>query len=80
MAEEKESKTFNELYASLEEVINRLETGNLELDQSLNEYSKGVKIVAELQSKLDASEVMIKELAGEIDKDTESGSSTISHS
>ncbi len=80
MAEEKETKTFNELYASLEEVINKLEDGNLELEQSLNEYSKGVKIVAELQSKLDASEVMIKELAGEIDKDTDSGSSTISHS
>lgn len=80
MAEEKETKTFNELYASLEEVINKLEDGNLELEQSLNEYSKGVKIVAELQSKLDASEVMIKELAGEIDKGTDSGSSTISHS
>ena len=76
----KDNKKFSVLYSELEGIIQKLESGELELEDSLNEYSKGVKILAQLQAKLDDSEVIINKIAGEIDRDTDSlDNSSVSH-
>ena len=76
----KDNEKFSVLYSELEDIIQKLESGELELEDSLNEYSKGVKILAQLQAKLDDSEVIINKIAGEIDRDTESlDNSSVSH-
>lgn len=76
----KDNEKFSVLYSELEEIIQKLESGELELEDSLNEYSKGVKILAQLQAKLDDSEVIINKIAGEIDRDTDSlDNSSVSH-
>lgn len=76
----KDNEKFSVLYSELEDIIQKLESGELELEDSLNEYSKGVKILAQLQAKLDDSEVIINKIAGEIDRDTDSlDNSSVSH-
>lgn len=76
----KDNEKFSVLYSELEGIIQKLESGELELEDSLNEYSKGVKILAQLQAKLDDSEVIINKIAGEIDRDTDSlDNSSVSH-
>lgn len=76
----KDNEKFSVLYSELESIIQKLESGELELEDSLNEYSKGVKILAQLQAKLDDSEVIINKIAGEIDRDTDSlDNSSVSH-
>lgn len=76
----KDNEKFSVLYSELEGIIQKLESGELELEDSLNEYSKGIKILAQLQAKLDDSEVIINKIAGEIDRDTDSlDNSSVSH-
>ena len=76
----KDNEKFSVLYSELEGIIQKLESGELELEDSLNEYSKGIKILAQLQAKLDGSEVIINKIAGEIDRDTDSlDNSSVSH-
>ena len=76
----KDNEKFSVLYSELEDIIQKLESGDLELEDSLNEYSKGVKILAQLQAKLDDSEVIINKMAGEIDRDTDSlDNKSVSH-
>lgn len=76
----KDNEKFSVLYSELEGIIQKLESGELELEDSLNEYSKGVKILAQLQAKLYDSEVIINKIAGEIDRDTDSlDNSSVSH-
>lgn len=76
----KDNEKFSVLYSELEGIIQKLESGELELEDSLDEYSKGVKILAQLQAKLDDSEVIINKIAGEIDRDTDSlDNSSVSH-
>lgn len=76
----KDNEKFSVLYSELEGIIQKLESGDLELEDSLNEYSKGVKILAQLQAKLDDSEVIINKMAGEIDRDTDSlDNKSVSH-
>lgn len=76
----KDNEKFSVLYSELEGIIQKLESGELELEDSLNEYSKGVKILAQLQAKLDDSEVIINKIAGEIDRDTDSlDNKSVSH-
>ena len=73
-------KKFSELLEELERCINEMESGDLELEESLEKYSEGVKILSQLQEKLDASEVIIKELSGKIERDGEDVDSNVSHS
>ena len=76
----KDNEKFSVLYSELEGIIQKLESGELEFEDSLSEYSKGVKILAQLQAKLDDSEVIINKIAGEIDRDTDSlDNSSVSH-
>ncbi len=74
-----EDKKFSELFDELEACISSMESGDLELEESLEKYGEGVKILSQLQDKLDASEVIIKELSGKIERDGEDVDSNISH-
>lgn len=75
----KREKKFGELFDELDECISNMESGELELEESLKMYSKGVKILAQLQEKLDTSEVIIKELSGKIERSEEFDDKTLSH-
>lgn len=59
-------ETYENLYIRLQEVVARLEAGELALDESLRLYEEGVSLAAECQRLLDAAELRVQQLqAGE---------------
>ena len=49
----------------LEKILEELESGNLELDESLKKFEKGVKLSRECQKTLEEAELKIKVLMGD---------------
>ena len=55
----------------LEKILEELESGNLELDESLKKFEKGVKLSRECQKTLEEAELKIKVLMGDELEDSE---------
>jgi exodeoxyribonuclease VII small subunit len=55
--------TFEEQYKALEEILGRLERGDLTLDQSLAEYERGVGALKSCREVLSKAERRIEELS-----------------
>ena len=55
----KEEKTFEDDLKELEEIANNLESGNLNLDEAIKEFEKGMKLSKECTKKLDLAEKKI---------------------
>ena len=58
--------TFGAALAELEATVRQLEGGQLELEDSLALYERGVALIAALQSKLSDAELKVNELVGKI--------------
>lgn len=58
--------TFGAALAELEGTVRQLEGGQLELEDSLALYERGVALIAALQSKLSDAELKVNELVGKI--------------
>lgn len=48
----KKKLTFEEQLAAVEELIERLESGNMSLDESLKRYEEGVQMITALEKEL----------------------------
>ena len=59
-----QKKSFEELIKELEGLVNKLESGETELDEALGMYKEGVSIIKELNEKLTNARKQI-ETAGE---------------
>jgi exodeoxyribonuclease VII small subunit len=55
--------SFEEAYAELEQIITRLESGELPLDESVTFYERGRKLSEHCQTLLDKAELRINQLA-----------------
>ena len=53
---------FEEAYERLEEVLSRLQMGNMTLDDSLAAYEEGMALAAHCQTLLDAAELRVETL------------------
>ena len=62
--------TFNEGLAELESIIRSLEGGQLELEESLVQYERGVGLLRALQGKVAEAEQKITTLLGEIEPES----------
>lgn len=58
--------TFREAMDELESIVGVLESGTLELEQSLERYARGVALLASLQERLAAAEQRVEVLMGEL--------------
>ena len=57
----KETKTFEENLAELEEVVTKLEQGDVALEEALSEFQKGMQLSKSLQKTLkEAEETLVK--------------------
>jgi exodeoxyribonuclease VII small subunit len=54
--------SYEALYARLQEVVARLEQGDLPLAESLAAYEEGVQLAAACQRLLDAAELRVRQL------------------
>ena len=59
--------TFREGMAQLESIVQVLESGTLELEDSLAKYATGVALLAELQKRLSNAEQQVEVLMGELE-------------
>ncbi|HIZ18939.1 MAG TPA: exodeoxyribonuclease VII small subunit [Candidatus Olsenella stercoravium] len=84
MAEEPrkiEDMTFKEASVELEQIVRSLESGELELEESLERYSRGVELLKSLRERLASAEQKVRVLLDATDEgaattDTSSAPST----
>lgn len=58
--------SFREAMAELEGIVSVLESGTLELEESLLKYARGVELIASLKERLNSAEQQIGVLMGEL--------------
>jgi exodeoxyribonuclease VII small subunit len=54
--------TFEQAFAQLEEIVERLESSDLSLDESVALFEKGQALAAQCAKLLDAAELKVKQL------------------
>lgn len=62
---------FEENMQMLEKLVKKMESGDLTLEQSLEAFEKGVKIVRKCQESLTRAEVRVTKLMQEMNLDTD---------
>ncbi len=58
----KQNRTYETLYARVQEIVARLEAGELPLDEALALYEEGVASASACQRLLDAAALRVQEL------------------
>lgn len=56
---------FEEKMQNLEEIINDLENGEIDLDESINKYTKAMKLINECDTELKNVEQQVSKLVAE---------------
>lgn len=64
-----EGMTFGSALAELEEIVKSLESGQLELEDSLGRYERGVALLRACRAKLADAQQRVTMLVGEIEAD-----------
>lgn len=64
MAKEKEVK-FEDKVKELEQIINELESGEIDLEDSIEKYTKAMKLVSECDEKLKSIEEQVNKIVKE---------------
>ncbi len=59
----KKEASFEQLFEALEATVQKLEAGNLTLDESLALYEQGLQLAKQCNEQLDNAELRITELA-----------------
>ena len=63
--EKKENLSFEESLEELERIVNRLETGDVPLDDAIDEFNKAMILVKECDEKLSNAEKAIAKIVNE---------------
>ena len=76
-----EDMTFKEASVELEQIVRSLESGDLELEESLERYGRGVELLKSLRERLSSAEQRVRVLLDATDEnaattDTASAPST----
>ena len=66
-----EEQTFGEALAELDRIVADLEGGQLELEDSMDRYSRGVVLLKSLKSRLDDAQQKVTMLIGELEEEAE---------
>jgi exodeoxyribonuclease VII small subunit len=62
---------FGDAMYQLEAIVRELESGDLDLEESLERYERGVELLQVCRARLAAAESKVTSLLGEIERDTE---------
>lgn len=68
-----ESLSFGDALRELEGIVAQLESGQLELEDSLDRYERGVGLLKALQTRLADAQQKVTTLIGEIEAEDEDG-------
>jgi len=64
-----ESQSFGEALAELDRIVAQLESGQLELEESIARYERGVGLLKALQAKLADAQQRVTVLIGELESE-----------
>ncbi|WP_295728280.1 exodeoxyribonuclease VII small subunit [uncultured Limosilactobacillus sp.] len=64
MATTRNKKTFEEQMDELQEIVNRLQKGDLTLEDSIKQFKNGMKLANKLQTQLDKADETLAQLMG----------------
>jgi exodeoxyribonuclease VII small subunit len=64
-----EEMAFGAALAELEQIVSALEGGQLELEESIGRYERGVELLRALRAKLADAQQKVTMLIGELDSD-----------
>ena len=64
---------FGDALAELESIVASLESGQLELEESMSRYERGVELLRELQAKLASAQQKVTMLIGELEAEESAG-------
>ena len=59
---EKSIKDFEKSLQNLEQIVSRMENGELGLEESLKQFEKGIQLAKSCQSALSSAELKVKQL------------------
>ena len=65
MAKEEKELSFEESLNNLEEIVKKLETGEIPLDDAINEFNKAMKLAKSCDDKLKSAEEAITKLVSD---------------
>ena len=60
-----EEQSFEQAFAQLEEIVQRLEDGGLDLEASLALFEQGIKLARRCEAKLDEAQLRVDQLVGD---------------
>ena len=60
--------TYNQLNAELDKILEELQTSDLDIDDAVAKYERGMAIVKELQTYLKTAENKVKKVKASIEK------------
>ena len=63
-------KSFEELFQRLEEIVQEMESKDLQLEKSLTLFEEGVKLSEQLRGQLTGAEQKVSELMDKLGKDS----------
>ena len=58
----KTNKTFEELFEDLENIVEKMDLGEVDLEESLKLFERGMSLVSDGKKKLEEAELKIKNL------------------
>lgn len=73
-----EDMTFKEASIELEQIVRSLEAGDLELEESLERYARGVELLKSLRERLASAEQKVRVLLDASDAQAASTTDTVS--
>ena len=62
MNDESASLTFEEALAELEGIVQKLEAGDVSLDEAINAYSRGIELKNKCQQRLEAARLKVEKI------------------
>jgi exodeoxyribonuclease VII small subunit len=65
-----EEQSFGEALAELDRIVAQLEGGQLELEESMDRYTRGVGLLKSLKAQLDDAQQKVTMLIGELEEET----------
>ena len=64
-----DGRDFEQAIAQLEEIIERIESGQIGLERSISEYERGVALIRKCRQVLDRAEQRVEELTAQMQAD-----------
>ncbi len=73
MMTDNKAQAFEESYKMLEQVIQKLEEGELPLDESVALYEKGISLVRHCEQQLEQAELRVSQLLSDAEHEVDAG-------